>query len=123
MLKGLCEAYRAFNKPEYLELALKNASFMVSKLIDNDRINRIYQSETKVAFLDDYANVVEGFIALYEVTFDEQWLEHAIGLTDTAIRHYYDKASGVFFLLPMTTNSLLPANQRSWMGLSRRQTP
>jgi uncharacterized protein YyaL (SSP411 family) len=97
MLKGLCEAYRAFNEPEYLELALNNADFIVSKLIDNERINRIYQSETKVAFLDDYANVAEAFIALYEVTFDEQWLEHAVALTDAAITHYYDKANGMFF--------------------------
>ncbi len=97
MLKGLCEAYRAFNQAEYLRLALKNAEFIVDKLIDGERINRIYQSETKVAFLDDYANVVDAFIALYEVTFDEQWLEHAVELADTAIAHYYDKASGVFF--------------------------
>jgi uncharacterized protein YyaL (SSP411 family) len=97
MLKGLCEAYRAFNQPEYLALALKNACFIVKKLMDGGRINRIYQSETKVAFLDDYANITEAFIALYEVTFDEQWLNHAVQLTDNAIAHYYDEASGVFF--------------------------
>jgi uncharacterized protein YyaL (SSP411 family) len=33
MLKGLCEAYRAFNKPEYLELALKNAGFITANLL------------------------------------------------------------------------------------------
>jgi uncharacterized protein YyaL (SSP411 family) len=97
MLKGLCEAYRAFNDHAYLELALKNAGFIVDNLIANERINRVYQSETKVAFLDDYANVAEAFIALYEITFDEQWLEHAVELTDTAIAHYYDKESGIFF--------------------------
>jgi uncharacterized protein YyaL (SSP411 family) len=97
MLKGLCEAYRAFNQPEYLALALKNAHFIVEKLIEGGRINRIYQSETKVAFLDDYANITEAFIALYEVTFDEQWLTHAVQLTDNAIAHYYDEPSGVFF--------------------------
>ncbi|MES2377710.1 MAG: thioredoxin domain-containing protein [Bacteroidota bacterium] len=97
MLKGLCEAYRAFNEEEYLTIALKNAKFVVGNLITEGRINRVHNSEGAVAFLDDYANVADAFIALYEVTFDEQWLEHAVELTDNAIVHYYDKASGVFF--------------------------
>jgi uncharacterized protein YyaL (SSP411 family) len=98
MLKGLCEAYRAFNSDEYLTIALKNAKFIVDNFIVDGRINRVHNTDGKaVAFLDDYANVVDGLIALYEVTFDEQWLEHAVELTDNAIAHYYDKTSGIFF--------------------------
>ncbi len=99
MLKGLCDAYRAFNKPAVLALALKNAGFIVDNLIKNGRVSRIYKKEenTGVAFLDDYANIVDAFISLYEVTFDEQWLHHATKLADNAIAHYYDEANGVFF--------------------------
>jgi uncharacterized protein YyaL (SSP411 family) len=98
MLKGLCEAYRAFNEAGYLTIALKNAKFIVDNFIVDGRINRVHNTDGKaVAFLDDYANVVDGLIALYEVTFDEQWLEHAVELTDNAIAHYYDKTSGIFF--------------------------
>lgn len=102
MLKGLCQAYRAFNNPKYLELALQNAGFIYTNLIgQNSRISRVYNvntaGETSVAFLDDYANIIDGFIALYEVTFDEQWLQQAKKLTDTAIAHYYDEINGIFF--------------------------
>ncbi|MDB5157678.1 MAG: hypothetical protein JWR50_2385 [Mucilaginibacter sp.] len=111
MLKGLCEAYRAFNDAEYLQLALRNADFIINKLIKDGRITRVYKNENPArdganpllwrgqgeAFLDDYANVIEALIALYEVTFDEQWLTHALQLTDNAIAHYYDEASGIFF--------------------------
>jgi len=118
MLKGLCEAYRAFDKTEYLNIALKNAEFIINNLINNERLTRVYkklpppherdgvvanpllwrgQGEATPAFLDDYANVIDAFIALYEVTFNEQWLNHAIKLTDNAITHYYDKATGIFF--------------------------
>jgi uncharacterized protein YyaL (SSP411 family) len=98
MLKGLCEAYRAFNKPEYLELALKNADFILKNLISqNGRLSRVYKSGNTVAFLDDYANIIDAFIALYEVSFNEYWLEQAKSLTDTAIAHYYDEANGIFF--------------------------
>lgn len=100
MLKGLCDAYRAFNKTEYLDMALKNAGFILNNLIDAEgRLSRIYQSEDNylIAFLDDYANVIDAFIILYEVTFDESWLEHARKLADHAIAHYYDPGKGVFY--------------------------
>ncbi|HEY4327241.1 MAG TPA: thioredoxin domain-containing protein [Mucilaginibacter sp.] len=97
MLKGLCDAYRAFNKPEYLEIALKSAGFITRSLIDkDDRLIRIYNGGA-VAFLDDYANVIDAFIALYEVTFDEQWLTQTKRLTDQAIAHYYNTDNGIFF--------------------------
>jgi uncharacterized protein YyaL (SSP411 family) len=97
MLKGLCDAYRAFNDAEYLQLALKNAEFIIKNLTSNGRISRVYKAVDTVAFLDDYANIIDGLIALYEVTFDEQWLQQAIQLADAAIAHYYDKENGLFF--------------------------
>jgi hypothetical protein len=47
--------------------------------------------------LDDYANIADAFIALYEVTFNEQYLLHAKNLVDLAIAHYYDETNGMFF--------------------------
>jgi uncharacterized protein YyaL (SSP411 family) len=100
MLKGLCDAYRAFNTPAYLDIALKSAGFILDNMTNGDgRISRIYKGENNdfVAFLDDYANVIDALIALYEVTFDEKWLGHSIELADYAIAHYYDPASGIFY--------------------------
>jgi uncharacterized protein len=97
MLKGLCESYRAFTKSGYLDLAIKNANFIIGNLVNNGRITRVYNSNNSVAFLDDYANIIDGLMALYEVTFDEQWLIHATQLADNAIAHYYDKENGLFF--------------------------
>ncbi|GGA89345.1 thioredoxin domain-containing protein [Mucilaginibacter rubeus] len=102
MLKGLTDAYRTFNKPEYLELALNNAGFILNNLLgQNGRLSRVYgvtsSQDKPVAFLDDYANIIDGLIALYEVTFNEHWLQQAKSLADTAIAHYYDEARGIFF--------------------------
>ena len=45
MLKGLCDAYRAFNKPEYLDIALKNAGFILDNLLTKEgRLRRVYAS-------------------------------------------------------------------------------
>ncbi|MFC0517132.1 thioredoxin domain-containing protein [Mucilaginibacter angelicae] len=102
MLKGLADAYRTFNKPAYLKLALNNAGFILNNLLgQNGRLSRVYSATSSqdkpVAFLDDYANIIDGLIALYEVTFDEHWLLQAKNLADTAIAHYYDETQGIFF--------------------------
>ncbi|MBV8389363.1 MAG: thioredoxin domain-containing protein [Mucilaginibacter sp.] len=127
MLKGLCEAYRAFDKPEYLELALRNAEFITGNMInDEGRLRRIAspkfspkertlntlsleegRGEATVAFLDDYANLIDAFIALYEVTFNEQWLQKAKALTDQAIQHYYDKQTGIFYFTAADDEQLI----------------
>ncbi|GAB3907722.1 thioredoxin domain-containing protein [Mucilaginibacter boryungensis] len=106
MLKGLCDAYRAFDKAEYLELALKNAEFILENLIAmSGKLIRIFKpsltgedlGEAPIAFLDDYANIIDAFIALYEVTFDINWLNRAKQLANITIKHYYDLANGIFF--------------------------
>lgn len=106
LLKGLCDAYRAFAKPEYLELALKNADFLINNMASGDKLLRVFKEpvllpngdhEPIATFLDDYANVVDALIALYEVTFDEGWLLRAKGMADYAILHYYDKHIGMFY--------------------------
>jgi uncharacterized protein YyaL (SSP411 family) len=112
MLKGLCEAYRAFNIAEYLELALQNAEFVVSSVLNGEKLNRIYkkgadQKDNDIAFLDDYANIIDAFIALYEVTFDEQWLLTARKLTEQAIAYYYDDKNGIFYFTAANDEQLI----------------
>lgn len=114
MLKGICEAYRTFNEESYLQLALNNARFIQKYLVkDGGRLVRIYKSAqvadgtTEVAFLDDYANIVDALIALYEVTFDHQWLQLAGQLTDTAISQYYDETEGMFFYTAADAEQLI----------------
>lgn len=100
MLEGYVDAYKAFGKKEYFDAALRNGEFLLKNMLQEDnRLNRNYKDGKSVinAFLDDYALTVSAFMALYEVTFDEKWLNKAKDLTDYAITHFYDKASGMFF--------------------------
>jgi uncharacterized protein YyaL (SSP411 family) len=126
MLKGLCDAYRAFNEPGYLELALKNASFILSDLVNkNGRLARVYKPLVKggekpepIAFLDDYANIIDAFIALYEVTFDEEWLDNAKKLTDNAIAHYYNTENGIFFYTAADDEQLIARKSEIMDGVT-----
>ena len=48
-------------------------------------------------YLDDYAFVIDALLGLYQVTFDEQWLEPVRKLTDHVMRHFWDEDEGFFF--------------------------
>ena len=100
MLKGLADAFRYLQNQDYLNLALKNAQFLEKEMIKPDgTLYRNHKNGTSTinAFLDDYASVIEAYIALYEVTFDEHWLQLAKELTDTTIANFKDGESGMFF--------------------------
>ena len=100
MLKGYVDAYRALGKKAYLDIALRNADFLLKNMQQKDkRLNRNYKDGKSVinAFLDDYALLIDAFISLYQVTFDEQWLFEAKALNEYAIQHFYDKKGGLFF--------------------------
>ena len=100
MLKAYVDAYRVFNNKEYLDIALKNARFINTRIKSSDgRLNRNYKNGKASinAFLDDYAFTIEAYISLYQATFDEKWLKEAQQLTDYSIAHFYDQKSGMFY--------------------------
>lgn len=100
MLKGYVDAYLTFNEPKHLETALKNAHFLAGNMMSKEgRLLRNYKNGKASinAFLDDYALTAWAFMALYEATFDEQWINKAKQLTDFAYQHFYDPSTGLFF--------------------------
>jgi len=46
--------------------------------------------------LEDYADLADGLLALYEATFDERWFVTARELTDTILARFADPAGGFF---------------------------
>ena len=109
MLKGLADAYAITRIEEIRALALRNASFIQDKLIHRDDENttlyRTYQQgKARLnGYLDDYAFVIDAFLALYQVTFDEQWLTPVQQLTDYVMKHFWDESEGFFYYTDDTT--------------------
>ncbi|WP_304062746.1 thioredoxin domain-containing protein [Pedobacter glucosidilyticus] len=99
-IKGLCDAYKAFADEEFKSLALNNAQFIIKNLYkENGGLYRSYKNGKASinAFLDDYALLAEAFINVYEITFDEDWLQEAKKLCDFVTAHFHDEESGLFF--------------------------
>ena len=100
MLQGYVEAYQTFDNHRYLDIALKNAHFLLNNLKQTDGgLFRNFKNgkATINAFLDDYAFTINAFIMLYQATFDEKWLDEAYRLCQYSINHFYDTESGMFF--------------------------
>lgn len=113
MLKGYVDAYRVFDNPHYLDIAIKNAYFITNKQLRGDGgLNHNYKNGISNinAHLEDYAAVIDAFIALYEVTLDEQWLYTAKQLTDYTFDHFFDDTSKLFFFTSDEDESLITRN-------------
>ncbi|NNF20203.1 MAG: thioredoxin domain-containing protein, partial [Flavobacteriaceae bacterium] len=100
MLKGLLDAYRYLGNPGFLDLALKNFSFIKTHLLLPDQSLKHTASEKGPGipgYLEDYATLAEALICFYEVTFDEEYLSMSRKIIDRAITHFQDEGSGMFF--------------------------
>ncbi len=100
MLKGYIEAYKAFGNKKYMDVALKNANFLLQRSLQKDgSLNRNYKNGKSSinGFLDDYATVIDAFTALYEITFDLKWLNHAQKLTEYTITHFHNAENSMFY--------------------------
>jgi hypothetical protein len=122
MLKGYVDAYRAFGENKYLDIALKNANFILNNSLQKDgSLNRNFKDGKSSinAFLDDYATVIDAFTALYEVTFDLKWLMKAKELTEYTMDHFQNGENNMFYY----TSDLDPALIARKMELSDNVIP
>ncbi len=110
MLKGYVDAYNAFGEVSFLNTAIANANFIVKHQLRQDySLYRNYKNNTSniSAFLDDYALVIDAFVALYESTFDEQWLLTAQQIALYVFKNFFDEARNIFFYTNSTDAPLI----------------
>ena len=99
MLRSFAEAAATLGRPDYLAAAVKNADFLTSEMLREGRLLRTWrEGQAKLpGFLEDYAFVADGLLALYEATFNPRWLEQAVALADTMIELFWDEGVGGFY--------------------------
>ncbi len=109
MLRGFAEAARALDRSDYLEVAVRNADFLLTHLRRDGRLLRTRKDgQSKLnAYLEDYAYVIDGLLALYEATFDLRWFEEARALAGVMIEQFGDDEGGGFFFTSSDHESLI----------------
>ena len=109
MLRSFAFAARVLDRDDYREIAEKNADFLLDKLKSDGRLRRSYKDGRARfnGYLEDYAMVSDGLVALYEATFEPRWLSEADSLCDAMFELFWDAESGTFYDTPADHEKLV----------------
>jgi len=109
MLRSFALAARITGREDYLEAAVKNANFVLKKLKEDGRIHRSYKDGQARfnGYLEDYAMVADGLVALYEATFETRWLVEADALMDAVSELFWDEEKRIFYDTPADHEELV----------------
>ena len=99
MLHSFAEAARYLKRSDYLQVAVNNATFLLSQLRQDGRLLRTYKDGRARlnGYLEDYTFLANGLLALYEANFDIRWFIEARTLMDQTIELFADEQHGGFF--------------------------
>jgi uncharacterized protein YyaL (SSP411 family) len=100
MLASMAEAGAILKRQDYAQAAVRAAEFVLTQLRGQDgRLFRTYKDGHSRfdGYLEDYAYLADGLLALYEATFDVRWLEAARSLVDDMLARFWDREAGGFF--------------------------
>jgi len=122
MLAAFAEAAAVLNEPKYLEIAKRNADFLLENLQKPDSKEGLNDPGRELAlpngqassfarllrtwkdgkaklngYIEDYANLADGLIELYQVSGEEKYLTEAKRLADMMITEFWDEENGGFF--------------------------
>ncbi len=100
MIRGLADAGRILDNDGYTEAAARAADFVLTKMRDDQgRLMRSHAGGQAriLGYLDDYAYLIDGLIALHVATADQRWLDAADELTGDQIERFWDEGVGGFF--------------------------
>ncbi len=113
MLAAFADAAGALGSETYLNVAKRNAEFILSQLEKDGRLLRTWKegSAKLNGYLEDYANVADGLVVLYQASGDVGYLTEAKRLADLMITEFWDGDNGGFFFTSNDHEELVVRNK------------
>ncbi len=113
MLAAFADAAAVLANDEYLEIAKRNAEFIEEELQRNGMLLRTWKDgQAKLnGYLEDYANVADGLVVLYQVSGETKYLAEAQRLADLMITEFWDADNGGFFFTSNDHEDLIVRNK------------
>jgi uncharacterized protein YyaL (SSP411 family) len=101
MMAAFAEAGRILGRQDYTEVAVQNAQFLYDNLRTGEgRLLRTWKAGSEArynGYLEDYAYLADGLLALYQAVFDERWFQWAEELAQMMLEHFRDEEAGGFY--------------------------
>jgi uncharacterized protein len=97
-LRAFAEAARYLNREDYLEAARKNAAFLMRAMYRGGRLLRAWRAgeARHNGFLEDYAGLIQGLLALYQTDPNLHWYQSAQKLGEDMLANFRDPSGGFF---------------------------
>ena len=126
MLAAFADAARVLDDDNYLEIAKRNAEFICTNLMTGDsaltscgplqnpgRLLRTWKDgKAKLnGYVEDYANVADALVELYQATGEIDYIVEAKRLADAMITEFWDDESGGFFFTSNDHEELIVRNK------------
>lgn len=120
MIGAFARAGMLLDQPDFVRTAEKAAIFLMTNVRDQQgRLMHTYtagQSRLN-AYLDDYAFVIDGLLALHEATSEAKWLRAARQLQDDQLKMFRDEVGGAFFFTSHDHEELLARTKNCYDGV------
>lgn len=109
LIKGFCDAYKAFQDQKFLESALQITEFLYKNMVEADQVKRTYKLEKSriSGFLDDYSFLADALISLYQVSFNPEWIYKSQNLVHLILQYFNDPQSHLFYYTDIRETSLI----------------
>lgn len=110
MITGYLDAYTAFKEKGFLKAAEKNAKWLLDNQLqkDNSLLHSYKKGESKIdGILEDYAFSIQAFLKLFEVTFEEEYLEQAEAWMQYCSINFLDNESKLFYTRSLNAKQLI----------------
>ncbi|MGD0750298.1 MAG: thioredoxin domain-containing protein [Anaerolineales bacterium] len=108
MLAVFAEAGAAFGDPQLTARAARNAEFLLTSLCPGGSLRHAWRDGQagEEVFLEDYAALILGLLALYQADFDPRWYQQADALAGQMLERFGDLQGG-FFDTPVEAQTVL----------------
>lgn len=118
MISGLANAYRAFQKPIYKQLAVNAAKFILENQWIEGRLQRInYEGQAAVvAQSEDYAFLIKALLDMHQAIPEEAnfYLQQVIAIQAEFDRDFWDSLSGGYFNTTSESSQHLLLRERNY---------
>ncbi|VAW94230.1 Uncharacterized protein YyaL [hydrothermal vent metagenome] len=99
MIKGMAQAGRLLQKPDFIFSAQRACDFIFKIMFSKGRLYANYKdgSADIMAYLDDYAFMLDALLELLSAQWQSKYLSFAIELAESLLEHFEDKEAGGFY--------------------------
>ncbi len=119
MIAALAKAGWLFGRPEYIQRAKEGQYFLQNTLTDENGELKVRWREGEAAHagqLDDYAFYAYALLELYKATFEIEYLQQAINISERMTDLFWDQERGGFFLYSKDSEQLVSCPKETYDG-------